>query len=89
MVLLNQVARVVKASYQEASIGEKMNRLEFTSSNLTTASENLQSAEATYRDADMAKEMTQLTKNNILNQAATQMLAQANQQNQGVLNLLQ
>lgn len=78
-----------RALNQEASIGEIMNRLEFTSSNLTTASENLQSADSTYRDADMAKEMTQLTKNNILNQAATAMLSQANQQNQGVLQMLQ
>lgn len=78
-----------RALNQEASIGATMNRLEFTSNNLTTASENLQSAESTYRDADMAKEMTEFTKNNILMQASTQMLAQANQQNQGVLSLLQ
>lgn len=78
-----------KALNQEASIGAVMNRLEFTSNNLTTSSENLQSAESTYRDADMAKEMTEFTKNNILLQAATAMLAQANQQNQGVLSLLQ
>lgn len=78
-----------RALNQEASIGEIMNRLEFTSSNLTTASENLQSAESTYRDTDMAKEMTQFTKNNILMQSATAMLSQANQQNQGVLQLLQ
>lgn len=78
-----------RALNQEASIGATMNRLEFTSNNLTTASENLQSAESTYRDADMAKEMTEFTKNNILMQAATQMLAQANQQNQSVLDLLQ
>ena len=78
-----------RALNQEASIGEIMNRLEFTSDNLTTASENLQSAESTYRDEDMAKEMTQFTKNNILMQSATAMLSQANQQNQGVLQLLQ
>ena len=78
-----------KALNQEAYIGATMNRLEYTSNNLTTASENLQSAESTYRDADMAKEMTELTKNNILNQAATAMLQQANQQNQGVLQMLQ
>ena len=84
--------KVIDTAHQRplpASIEATMNRLEFTSNNLTTASENLQSAESTYRDADMAKEMTQLTKNNILNQAATAMLQQANQQNQGVLNLLQ
>ena len=78
-----------KALNQEASIGAVMNRLEFTSNNLTTSSENLQSAESTYRDADMAKEMAEFTKNNILLQASTAMLAQANQQNQGVLSLLQ
>lgn len=78
-----------KALNQEASIGATMNRLEYTSNNLTTASENLQSAESTYRDADMAKEMTEFTKNNILMQASTAMLQQANQQNQGVLQLLQ
>ena len=78
-----------RALNQEASIGAVMNRLEFTSNNLTTSSENLQSAESTYRDADMAKEMTEFTKNNILMQAATQMLAQANQQNQSVLQMLQ
>ena len=78
-----------RALNQEASIGAAMNRLEFTSNNLTTSSENLQSAESTYRDADMAKEMTEFTKNNILMQAAQSMLSQANQQNQGVLSLLQ
>ncbi len=78
-----------RALNQEASIGAVMNRLEFTSNNLTTSSESLQSAEAAYRDADMAKEMGEFTKNNILMQAAQSMLAQANQQNQGVLSLLQ
>ena len=78
-----------RALNQEASIGAVMNRLEFTSNNLTTNSENLQSAESTYRDADMAKEMTEFTKNNTLMQAATAMLSQANQQNQNVLSLLQ
>ena len=72
-----------------ASIAAIKNRLDFTSNNLTTASENLQSAESTYRDEDMAKEMTQFTKNNILMQASTAMLSQANQQNQGVLQMLQ
>ena len=78
-----------RALNQEASIGAVMNRLEFTSNNLTTSSENLVAAESTYRDADMAKEMSEFTKNNILMQAATAMLSQANQQNQGVLSLLQ
>ena len=74
---------------QKASVGVTMNRIDYTSNNLTTSSENLQSAESTYRDADMAKEMTEFTKNNILMQTATAMQSQANQQNQGVLSLLQ
>lgn len=80
---------VMESLNQKASIGATMNRLEFTSNNLTTSSENLQSAESTYRDADMAKEMPEFTKNNILMQTATAMQSQANQQNQGVLSLLQ
>lgn len=84
--------KVIDTAHQRplpASIEATMNRLDFTSSNLTSASENVASAEATYSDADMAKEMREFTKNNILNQAATQMLAQANQLPQGILNLLQ
>ena len=71
------------------TIGAARNRLDYTSSNLTVSSENVQSAESTYRDADMAKEMTTFTKNNILSQTAQSMLAQANQLPQGVLELLQ
>lgn len=74
---------------QQATIGAVRNRLDFTSNNLSTASENVQSAEATYSDADMAKEMTTFTKNNILSQTAQSMLAQANQLPQGILSLLQ
>ena len=74
---------------QQASIGAIKNRLEFTSNNITLASENVASAEATYSDADMAKEMTQFINNNIMEQSATPMLAQANQMPQGILNLLQ
>ena len=84
--------KVIDTAHQRplpASIEATMNRLEFTSNNLTTASENVASAESTYRDADMAKEMTQFTKNNILMQQATPMLAQVNQQNQSVLQMLQ
>lgn len=66
-----------------------MSRLSYTSSNLTTASENVQSSESTIRDADMAKEMTEYTKTNVLAQAAQSMLAQANQNVSGVLSLLQ
>ena len=64
-------------------------RLAYTSSNLTTASENVQASESTIRDADMAKEMTEYTKNNVLLQAAQSMLAQANQSSSSVLSLLQ
>ena len=74
---------------QQATIDAVNNRLQFESTNLTVESYNLQSAESTYRDADMAKEMTELTKNNIMMQSATAMLAQATQQNQNNLSLLQ
>ena len=63
--------------------------LEYTSTNLTTASENVQASESTIRDADIAKEMTNYTKNNVLLQAAQSMLAQANQSSSNVLSLLQ
>ncbi|MNJ02115.1 putative flagellin YvzB [compost metagenome] len=69
-------------------MGAVQNRLEHTINNLQTASENLTAAESRIRDVDMAKEMMDFTKNNILSQAAQAMLAQANQQPQGVLQLL-
>jgi flagellin len=75
-------------SYQRSKLGAFQNRLEHTIDNLSTTSENLTAAESRVRDADMALEMTEFTKNNILNQAATAMLAQANQLPQGVLQLL-
>lgn len=75
-------------STQRANLGALQNRLEHTINNLSTASENLTAAESRIRDVDMAKEMMQYTKNNILQQAATAMLAQANQQPQLVLQLL-
>jgi len=75
-------------STQRAKLGAIQNRLEHTVTNLTTASENLSSAESRIRDVDMAKEMMNFTKSNILAQAAQSMLAQANQQPQGVLQLL-
>jgi len=78
-----------KVSSSRASLGAYQNRLEHTINNLGTSSENLSAAESRIRDVDMAKEMTEYTKNNILNQAAQAMLAQANQQPQGVLQLLQ
>ncbi|MDR0268712.1 flagellin [Paenibacillus sp.] len=71
-----------------SDLGAVQNRLEHTINNLGTASENLQAAESRVRDTDMAKEMSEFTKNNILQQAATAMLAQANQQPQGILQLL-
>ena len=76
-------------STQRARLGAVQNRLEHTINNLGTSSENLSAAESRIRDVDMAKEMMEFTKNNILSQAAQSMLAQANQQPQGVLQLLQ
>jgi flagellin len=75
-------------STQRTQLGAWQNRLEHTINNLNTSSENLQSAESRVRDVDMAKEMMQFSKNNILSQAAQAMLAQANQAPQGVLQLL-
>jgi flagellin len=80
---------VSKALDQQTTIGSIQSRLSYTSSNLTTSSENVQAAESTIRDADMAKEMTEYTKNNVLLQAAQSMLAQANQSSSSVLSLLQ
>ena len=78
-----------KALDEQANIGAVQTRLNYTSSNLTVASENVQSSESVIRDADMAKEMTNYTKNNVLLQAAQSMLAQANQNSSAVLSLLQ
>ncbi|WP_010286849.1 flagellin N-terminal helical domain-containing protein [Kurthia massiliensis] len=78
-----------KVSTQRSQLGAVQNRLEHTINNLGTTSENLTAAESRIRDTDMAKEMMDFTKNNILTQAAQSMLAQANQQPQGVLSLLQ
>lgn len=80
---------LTRVSAQRSSLGAVQNRLEHTINNLSTASENLTSAESRIRDVDMAKEMMDLTKNNILSQASQAMLAQANQKPQGVLQLLQ
>lgn len=77
-----------QVSTERAQMGAYQNRLEHTIGNLNTSSENLTSAESRIRDVDMAKEMMQFSKNNILSQAAQAMLAQANQQPQGVLQLL-
>ncbi|WP_397537247.1 flagellin Hag [Rummeliibacillus pycnus] len=75
-------------STNRATLGAVQNRLEHTINNLGATSENLTAAESRIRDTDMAKEMMNFTKNNILTQAAQSMLAQANQQPQGVLQLL-
>lgn len=79
---------LVNVSTQRAKFGAIQNRLEHTIKNVDNTSENLQAAESRVRDVDMAKEMMNYSKNNILNQAAQSMLAQANQQPQNVLNLL-
>ncbi|MFH5834868.1 flagellin [Proteiniclasticum sp. C24MP] len=79
---------IALVSGERAQLGAKQNRLDHTINNLTTTSENLSAAESRIRDVDMAKEMMSFTKNNILNQASTAMLAQANQMPQGVLQLL-
>ncbi|MBP1764549.1 MAG: flagellin [Firmicutes bacterium] len=75
-------------STERSKLGAYQNRLEHTISNLGTSSENVTAAESRIRDVDMAKEMMSFQKNNILQQAAQAMLAQANQQPQGVLQLL-
>ncbi len=75
-------------SSERSKLGAVQNRLEHTINNLGTSSENLTAAESRIRDVDMAKEMMNFQKNNILSQAAQAMLAQANQQPQGVLQLL-
>ncbi len=75
-------------SAERAKLGANQNRLEHTINNLGASAENLTAAESRIRDVDMAKEMMAFTKNNILTQAAQAMLAQANQQPQGVLQLL-
>src|SRR5699024_2702605 len=77
-----------KVSTQRAYLGAIQNRLEHTINNLGASQENLTAAESRIRDVDMAKEMMEFTKNNILTQAAQAMLAQANQTPQGVLQLL-
>ena len=78
-----------QVSIERSNLGAIQNRLEYTTTNLQTANENLTSAESRIRDIDMAEEMTTFTKNNILNQAGQAMLAQANQLPQGILQLLQ
>ncbi|MCY6370416.1 flagellin [Clostridium ganghwense] len=81
-------AAIEKVSTERSKLGANQNRLEHTINNLNNASENIQAAESRVRDVDMAKEMMNFSKNNILNQAAQAMLSQANQAPQGVLQLL-
>ena len=80
---------ISKVSAQRSALGALQNRLEHTIANLDNVSENTSSAESRIRDTDMAEEMVEYSKNNILAQAGQSMLAQANQSTQGVLSLLQ
>ncbi len=80
---------VAKVSAQRSALGAIQNRLEHTIANLDNVVENTTAAESRIRDTDMAQEMVEYSKNNILAQAGQSMLAQANQSNQGVLSLLQ
>lgn len=79
---------ITSVSTARAQLGAQQNRLEYTSNNLTTSSENLTAAESRIRDVDVAKEMVNLSKLNILSQASQSMISQANQQPQNVLQLL-
>lgn len=80
---------ITLVSNQRSVLGAIQNRLEHTINNLDATSENTQAAESRIRDTDMASEMVEYSKNNILQQAGQSMLAQANQQTQGVVSLLQ
>ncbi|XYM18461.1 flagellin Hag [Bacillus spizizenii] len=87
--LLTKVDSAInKVSSERGKLGAVQNRLEHTINNLSASGENLTAAESRIRDVDMAKEMSEFTKNNILSQASQAMLAQANQQPQNVLQLL-
>ena len=87
--LENVKAAIDKVSKARAGLGAIQNRLEYTINNLDTTAENMSAANSRIRDTDMAKEMMNYTKMNVLTQAAQAMLAQANQQPQAVLQLLQ
>ena len=80
---------IASVSTQRSYLGALQNRLEHTIANLDTTAENTQAAESRIRDTDIASEMVEYSKNNILAQAGQSMLAQANQSTQGVLSLLQ
>ena len=81
-------AAITSVSTQRSDLGAIQNRLEHTIANADNTAENLQSAESRIRDVDMAEEMVKYSKSSILQQAGQSMLAQANQQTQGVLSLL-
>ena len=88
-VSISQIDQAIEnVSSARSTFGSVQNRLEHTINNLTTLEENLQASESRIKDVDMAKEMVNFTKLNILQQAGTSMLAQANQSSQGVLSLL-
>ena len=86
ITIINDALETVSA--ERSKLGAMQNRLEHTIANLGTSAENLQAAESRIRDLDMAEEIMAFTKNNILQQAATAMLAQANMAPQSVLQLL-
>ena len=87
---MDKVQKAIQSvSDMRSTLGALQNRLEHTVANLDNISENTQSAESQLRDTDMAEEMVEYSKNNILAQAGQSMLAQANQSTQGVLSLLQ
>jgi len=86
---MSNITKAIKCvSNNRSKLGAIQNRLDYTINNLENYSENLTASESNIRDTDMAKEMVSYSKNNILQQAAQSMLAQANQSNQGVLSLL-
>ena len=82
-------AAILTTSEQRATLGAQQNRLESTARSIAVSVENLSAANSRIRDTDMASEMASFTKSQILSQAATAMLAQANQMNSGVMQLLQ
>ena len=87
---IGAIDQAINYALNEATtVGAYISRLETTEDNLVISSENAQSSESTIRDADMAKEMAEFTKNNVLAQASQSMLAQANQNSSSVLSLLQ
>mgnify|MGYP002513475969 CR=1 FL=1 len=85
----NKKDAIDTVSRVRGTLGAMQNRLEYTINNLDTTAENMTAANSRIRDTDMAKEMMNYTKMNVLTQAAQAMLAQANQQPQAVLQLLQ